>query len=135
MTTQQHWRTSATIGGLSLGAFDSFSGGEVQGEPTIRRSGASRTLKQYPVLRTYTDVVIMRVLEKEGLDLLRQIHAMVGNTLGTVTRTPIDPVTELPWGKPMVYAGMLSNATPGESDITSTEVTMMGLTLQIADVR
>ena len=136
MSTQQAWSTLVTIGGLSLDGFDTFDGGEKQAEPTKSRSGASRQMKQYPVLGDYTDVTVSRVLERErDHDLLIQLDRMAGWALGSVARQPMDIPTGLPWGKARLYSGMLMNVSPGASDINSTEKTMITLTLQITDVR
>ncbi len=136
MSSQQAWSTLATIGGLSLDGWDTFDGGEKSAEPLKTRSGASRQEKQYPVLGSYSDVTITRVLERErDHDLLLRLNDMAGWANGSVSRQPMDIPTGLPWGKPRLYSGMLMTVTPGASDINSMEKTILTLVLQIVDVR
>lgn len=135
MSTMQQYTPLVTVGALSLGAFDSFTGGNVTAEPTKRRSGGSRLLKQYGVLPDYEDVTVVRVRERErDHEVSRQLAGLCGFTLGTVVDQPLD-ANQVPWGKPITYAGMLMTVNFGESDVTNKDTRMLTLVFQISAVR
>jgi hypothetical protein len=131
MSTAGQWQITATLDGVSLGEFETKSGGGVSAELTKRRPGGMLAEKVYAGQRTAADVVIARVYERDRDHVLvRLCNTRAGAGVVTVAEQPLDD-NGAPWGTPTTWAGRLSNVEPSETDANSNDVRTFELTVVV----
>lgn len=112
-------RTTASVAGVPLGEFRTFSGGAFDMGERKSRNGAGQAAIARKGLRTTENVTISREDDGALIDGQPQIEwakAQRGKTM-TVTRQPLDDDGN-PRGKPTVYTGVLKRVGPGEGDVS-----------------
>lgn len=134
MSNQDQYQITASLDGIPLGEFDTKSGGAT-GAPNInkRRPGAMLPQKVYRSQSETTDVVIGRVLERErDWDLVRLARLRQGSGVLTVHEQPLDDLGA-PWGRPVIYSGILSNVEPNDVDANGTGLREFTLTAVVGN--
>lgn len=131
-STASHFLVVATVDGISLGYFDTKTGGEPAGESTKRASATSPAKRSALGGPTdLSDVVVSREFRyARDLAAWRSVRNRVGLASASVTVQPLD-ADRRPYGAPDIYTGILIGATPIEVDSDSSDVAMWSLTVQV----
>lgn len=134
MATAQTWQITGTIDGVNIGVFDTYSGGGVESEIAVHRSGGMGELKTYPALPTYGDVTIGRTFERErDLELHRRLSTRVGRAEAVVSMQLLDD-NGSPAGAPLIRRGRLMGQTDPEADSNGTDPSMFELSFKVSGV-
>ena len=134
MSTQMQWQVTGTVDGISIGTFDSYSGGGAEASVPKHRAGGMGEQKSYAALPEYSDATIGRVLERErDVDLFRRLQPRVGRALASLSIQPLDD-NGSPWGEPFTRAGRLSSMTDPEADSNASEPTMFQLSIVVTSI-
>lgn len=132
--SQQNHLVTVTVAGRALGIFDTRSGGEPSADITSRRTGGLGPMTQRRAQPTYADVTVSRELQlQRDHELMRWLLTQVGRADMEVADQWLDD-DGLPFGKPTVYLGRLSAATPPEHDANSTDDSLFELTMATRSV-
>lgn len=117
---QNTWANTVTVDGKSLGVWDTLEGGEIDSEESRYRPGGMAPQVSLGGVPTTGNVTLGRLLERgRDWDLMRRIAATrVGKAAVTVHRQPLDRDGN-PWGRPMIYRGVLKTVTPPDTDSDS----------------
>lgn len=131
-STGSHFRVYAVVDGVSLGAFDTKTGGEPTGEPAKRASATSPSKRASLGGPTdISDVTVSREFRyARDLAVWRSIRNRVNIAPASVTVQPLDAARR-PYGAPDIYTGTLIGATPIEVDTDSGDPAMWSLTIQV----
>lgn len=131
MSTSQQSLITVTVDGRSLGAFDTFSGGEPSADVSKHRPGGMGQERAYGGLPTFGDVTVGRVLERErDIELYRSLLPRYGRAVVTISKQPLDE-NGAPWGRPFTYTGKLSGATDPDSDSNDSAPSVWQMTATI----
>lgn len=106
-------RTTATVDGIPIGEFRTFSGGAADSAERKAVNGAGQVERARGGRQTVENVVILR--EDDGSVDLTWLQSRRGKASMTVTRQPLDDDGN-PRGKSWTYTGKLKRVTPGEGD-------------------
>lgn len=110
---------SATIDGVDLGVFDTFEGGDADSDETKYFPGGmapQRTLGGLPMV---TNVTVGRLYDlARDHDIVRGLMNRQGKAQMTVSKQPLD-IDGNPFGRPIIYHGILKTITPPKSDSNS----------------
>lgn len=119
---QDQWSNTVTIDGRPLGVWDTLSGGDVESEETKYKPGGMGPEITLGGSVTVNNVTLGRLLR--GLDDWEFMHGLMANRVGkarvTISRQPLD-VDANPFGRPMVYRGVLQAINPGDTDSNSSD--------------
>lgn len=135
-STASHFYVTATVDGERLGAFDTFTGGNVSAEVSKRRAGGARTRRAtLGGPRDVDDVTIAReFVHTRDHALAASLEQKVGATSSaTITRQPLD-ANGSPFGRVKTYTGVLSNVAYPDADSDSADTAMLELTFVVEDV-
>ena len=110
-------RTTASVDGVNLGEFRSFSGGELTSADIKSVSGAGQVERARGGRQTVGNVTIAR--EDDGKVNFKQLAAKRGKKKMTVTRTPLDDDGNPQTARAITYTGKLMRVSPGEGDAQS----------------
>lgn len=105
-------RTTASVAGVPLGEFRTFSGGAFDMTERKSANGATQRRRAKKGKLTTENVTISR--EDDGSVDLEWLRNQRGAAM-VVTRQPLDD-DDNPRGRPTVYTGKLKRCTPGEGD-------------------
>lgn len=113
------WANTVTVDGVPLGVWDTLEGGEVDSEETRYRPGGMAPQVSLGGTATVGALTLGRLLSRgRDWDLLRRLMNRAGKARATVHRQPLDSDGN-PWGRPMVYRGVLKTVTPPDTDSDS----------------
>jgi len=132
--SEQQWLVTLAIGSLNI-VFDKFSGGDVSAPVNKHRPGGMGPEISYASLPVYSDVIITKVYETQ-LDHtnVALLHSYVGNTMCTVTMTPLDD-TGAVWGaSARTYSGRLTAVKDGGTDSNSNAARMLEVDIAVETV-
>lgn len=110
-----------------LGAFNTWDGGEATADDTKVRRGGTRTQKALGGPRSIGNVTVGR-----DYDLARDhnnihwLYGAVGAARVTAQKWFTDD-NDNPYGRPMIYTGVLIGSTPPGHDIDSADVAVLEL--------
>lgn len=134
MSTSQQSLITVTVDGVSLGVFDSLSGGNTAAEPAKHRPGGMGQERTYAGLSTQENVTVSRVYERErDHELLRSLASRAGRARMTISERPLDD-DGLPWGRAVVRTGRLGPISRGDVDSTSGDPRMFELTCIVESI-
>lgn len=126
---QDQWSATLTIDGRSFGVWMSLSGGDVEASETKIRPGGMRPELSLGGVATTNNVTLTKVLDRADYDAMRIMMAgRVGKARCVASRQPLDADGN-PWGRPIIYAGVLQNVTPGDYDANSTDAQVWEVTI------
>jgi hypothetical protein len=115
MARQDTIRTTATIRGVPLGEFRTFSGGELTSADVKSATAAGQTERSRGGRKTVGNVTISReAVAADRWDLYTSQRGKPDQLV--VTRQPLDDDFN-PKGKPFVYVCTLVRAAPGGGDL------------------
>jgi hypothetical protein len=134
-STAGHFRVTATVDGINLGVFDTFTGGNVSAEVSKRRAGGAKSRRAtLGGPRDVDDVTIAReFVHQRDHALAAQLEQRTGSAEAVVTRQPLD-ANQAPYGRPKTYAGILQNVAYPDADSDSADTAMLELTFVVEDV-
>ena len=134
MALQSSYRTTVIVDGVDLGAFDTFSGGQVQRANTKHRPGGSRTERLYKGLPRYEAVTVGRTYELErDHDQMVAWLQQIGPQSAEVRRQPLDSDGN-DFGPAITSPGAISQVTPGNIDSNSDDRTSLELQIDVEAV-
>lgn len=123
------WYNTVSIDGTPLGVWDTLSGGDVGSEETKYKPGGMQPEVSLGGTTSVENVTLGRLMSREDWDFMhRLMSSRVGKAPCTVARQPLD-VDGNPFGRPMVYQGVLQNVTPGDSDSNSSDAQVWEITV------
>lgn len=126
---QDQWANTVTIDGVPLGVWDTLSGGDVEAEETKYRPGGLSPQISLGGNTTTNNVTLGRLLGRDDWDFMHDLMASrVGKAAVTVARQPLD-VDGNPFGRPLVYSGVLQNVNPGDVDSNSSDAQVWEITV------
>jgi hypothetical protein len=129
-TTSRHYVTTVSVNGVSLGEFEAMSGGSVAAESPKHTVGGSRRVAMGGPRET-DDVTVSRSFYYDrDHDLARQLLALAGEAEVVINRAPLDRDGR-PFGRPLVYTGVLSTVTYPEQDAESSDLSRLELTVTV----
>lgn len=118
---QDQWANTVTIDGRPLGVWDTLAGGDVDADETKYRPGGMAPQKSLGGPPTTNNVTLGRLLDREDWDFMHSLMASrVGKADVVVARQPLDTDGN-PFGRPLVYRGVLQNVNPGDTDSNSSD--------------
>jgi hypothetical protein len=104
--TEQSDLVTAVVNGVSLGKFDTWSGGEVMSKPPQHRAGGQKNRKSYPVHADFSNITVGRVHEADrDTELLAGLRQIAGSVPGSVTVQGLDPDGNA-YGQSHTYTGL-----------------------------
>lgn len=123
------WANTVTVDGVPLGLWDTLSGGDVESEETKYRPGGMTPQVSLGGSVTVNNITLGRLLNREDWDFM---HALMANRVGkaevVVARQPLDADAN-PFGRPMVYRGVLMSVNPGDTDSNSSDAQVWEITV------
>jgi hypothetical protein len=129
-STQRHFRVRASINGVSLGQFDSRSGGGTSAENAKHTPGSapsSQVALGGP--RSTEDVTVSRAfVATRDHDLIRRFRPLCGLAEMTVTQSPLDKDGR-EFGRPDVWTGVLQMIGPPDYDANSSDVSTFDIVM------
>jgi hypothetical protein len=129
-STQRHFRVRASVNGVSLGQFDSRSGGGTSAENAKHTPGSapsSQVALGGP--RSTEDVTVSRAfVATRDHDLIRRFRPLCGLAEMTVTQSPLDKDGR-EFGRPDVWTGVLQMIGPPDYDANSADVSTFDIVM------
>lgn len=126
---QDQWLNTITIDGRALGVWDTLSGGSVESEETKYKPGGMAPEVSLGGTTTVENVTLGRLLSREDWDFMHHLMASrVGKARCSISRQPLD-VDGNPFGRPLVYTGVLQNVVPGDTDSNSSDAQIWEITI------
>lgn len=129
-STARHFAVAVEVNGTSLGAFETFGGGDTTAESPKRTVAGVRRVALGGVRDTDDVTVSRQFVYDRDHDLARQLRALVGVAEVTVTRQPLDRDGKV-YGKADLFRGVLSGLTYPEVDEDSSDVAMLELMVTV----
>lgn len=126
--TQMEALVTATVDGLSLGVFDTRSGGDNVGTEVKHRPGGMGPEQTYTSLSSPTTITVSRVFENaRDFELMRRLQAIAGrNHPASVTEQPLDGDGNA-YGQPITWSGSFLGVKWGGVDSNSSTARMVEL--------
>lgn len=130
--SQDNALITVAVGGTSLGAFDTRSGGSTSATVNKSRSGDQPDVEETWPSRRTTDTITVTRKKKSSRDLAlaKQLRAQVGRARGSVTEQPRDE-NDVVHGEPTTWTGRLTSVDTGDSDVNGSDATMLTLTFTV----
>lgn len=122
MARQDQYNVTVSIDGLgNLGTFDKFAGGEIDSDEQTYNPGAMAPPVSLGGSITMGDVTVSRlyVLERDHV-IMHKLLSLVGVANITAAKQPLD-INKVPFGRPLVYTGVVKTVTPPDHDSTSSD--------------
>jgi hypothetical protein len=115
------WDVTVVVDGTHLGTFDVQTGGESDTDELTYKPGGMNAVISLGGSVTIGQVIVSRYYDHQRDDpQLHWLLSRVGKGQVKITKTSLD-VNGQPWGKALVYTGVLKRVTPPEVDSTSTD--------------
>lgn len=111
-----------SIDGKSYGIWDSLSGGGMDSEDVKDRAGGVWIEEAAGGPPTVENVVLARYysLDRDH-SIIHELFGLVGRGRCSASQHPVDPQGN-PYGRPIVYTGILKRVTPPERDTNSSDI-------------
>src|SRR5688500_14266441 len=134
MVSQMQSLVTVSVDGVSLGVFDTRTGGESAGEVSRYRPGGMAKQKTRGSLADVGDVTVGREFETErDNEVLRMLRGRAGRAPMSVNDQPLDD-NGVAFGKPTTWVGRLQSVNGGDSDSNSNDGRMLELVMVAAEV-
>lgn len=134
MVAQMQSLVTVAVDGVSLGVFDTRTGGETSAEVSKYRPGGMAKQKTRGGLPDQGDVTVTREWENErDNEVERILRNRAGRAPMSVSDQPLDD-NGIPFGKPKVWIGRLQSVNGGDSDSNSNDGKMLELVMVAAEV-
>lgn len=135
VVSQDNALITVTVDGISLGAFDTKTGGDTTATVNKSRSGDSPDRETtWRTRRMTSDLTVARKFEKErDITQAKGLRNKVGYASVSVTEQPRDD-NDIPAGDATTWVGRLSSVGTGDSDINGADARMLTLTLVVESV-
>jgi hypothetical protein len=118
LSSKQQFLITVVVDGISIGVFDTHSGGDSQAKGNKHRPGGMGDEVSYASLPSYSDLKVTRVYERNrDHELIRTLSAKSGLKPASMTEQPLDADGNA-WGKPTVYTGRFLGLSRGDTDST-----------------
>jgi hypothetical protein len=124
-------RTFASLAGVPLGEFRTFSGGELTSQDVKSVRGGGQTERSRGGRKTIGNVTIVR--EWDGDDLLFYATFRGRADLFVITRQPYDDDGNKR-GKGVTYTGTLIRVAPGDGDLGGDGIDDLELEMSVSEV-
>jgi hypothetical protein len=124
-TRSDTWRATVSLNGENLGVWDKVTGGAIDSEELKFKPGGMAPQVSLGGSKTNENVTLQRLyrLVRDHNHLQKLINA-VGRGSVVVSKQPLD-VDGNPFGRPIVYKGILKRVTPPEHDSESNSPAML----------
>jgi hypothetical protein len=133
MARQDTIRTTATLAGVPLGEFRTFSGGELTSADVKSARAAGQTERSRGGRKTIGNVTITREKDdRDDWDLYSQQRGKPDQFV--IVRQPLDDDYNKK-GDPLTYLGTLVRAAPGNGDLGGDGLDDTELELSVSEVR
>jgi len=144
--SEQQWRADLSVpASVTLPAsysnvipFDKFAGGDVTATVNKHRPSGMGPEVTYLSLPTYSDVTLSKVYNTDvDHALIGALHNLVGNTIVTVTLTPLDDNGSVFVGGgalPRTYSGRITSIKDGGTDSNSNAVRMWEIDIAVESI-
>lgn len=104
--TEQSELITVAINGVSIGEFNTMTGGGSMATPPQSRSGGQRNQTSYRVRPKYGPVKVSRILDlASDWELIRSLKPQAGLVQGSITLTPVDADLNV-YGESQTASGM-----------------------------
>lgn len=134
MTSQMQSLVTVAVDGISLGVFDTRTGGETSAEVSKYRPGGMGKQRTRMALPEQGDVTVGREFETErDNEVLRTLRGRTGRAPMSVNEQPLDD-NGAPFGKPTTWVGRLQSVNGGDADSNSNDGRMIELVMTAAEV-
>lgn len=122
MSRQDQAEIRVTVDGVSLGVWDSMSGGAMDSEEVRYRPGGLADEVSLGGPRTQTEIEVMRLVSRDRDDwaLIKWLMAKAGKATATVVKTPLDPDGSAV-GEARTHRGTLKAVTDADHDSQSSD--------------
>lgn len=119
---QDQWSDTVTIDGVPSGIWDEVDGGEVDSGETKYRPGGMQPQVSLGGSTTVGNLTLTRLLDQpRDWDFMRRLmQSRTGKAPAVVSRQPLDRDGN-PFGRPLIYRGVLKTVTPPKSNSNSEE--------------
>jgi hypothetical protein len=130
---QDTYSVRVRVNGEGTGVWDKMSGGAVDSEETKYRPGGLGDEVSLGGHTTTENVTVTRLydLDRDHNGLVRKLLNGVGKSKVVVTKQPLDN-DGVPFGKPLVYRGILKSCTPPDVDSESTSAGLLAIEVSTA---
>lgn len=129
--TEQSSLITVSVNEVSLGTFDSYSGGEPTAKGNKHRAGGMGLEVSYGSLPSWSDITVSRVYEwARDWELERTLVGLAGRVTAHMTEQPLDPDGNA-YGKPKVWQGRFLGVKPGKADSTSDAVRLWEIDIEV----
>jgi hypothetical protein len=126
-TREDTWLITVTVDGLSLGTFDTASGGEVDSEESKYKPGGMQPEISLGGTRSIGNLTVGRYLDTlRDWPQIKWLAGRVGQGRGTIGLTPLSANGDAA-GEPLVYNGTLKTVTRPDLDSTGTDAAVLEL--------
>jgi hypothetical protein len=144
--SEQQWRADLSIpANLSIVLpasytnvipFDKFTGGDVTATVNKHRPSGMGPEVTYLSLPTYSDITLSKVYNTDvDHALVGALHNLVGNTIVSVTMTPLDDTGAVFAGANVrTYSGRITSIKDGGTDSTSNAVRMWEIDIAVETI-
>lgn len=134
MSTSRQYSVTVQVGGMLLGVFDSFAGGEMDSAEAKFRPGGMAPTKSLGGAKSVGNVIVGKLYDLV-IDHARvkALMNMCGTAPMVVTKTPLT-LDGVAVPDPLVYRGTLKRVTPPEHDSESDDPAMLELEMSSATV-
>jgi hypothetical protein len=119
---KDQYQVTVKVDGIGeLGIFDSMTGGENDSDEQKYRPGAMQAPISLGGATTMGNVTLERLCDKDrDWPVLHALLAAAGTAAIEARKQPMDN-NKVPFGRPLVYSGVLKTVTPPEHDSTSSD--------------
>lgn len=119
---QDQWADTVTIDGVPSGIWDSTEGGAVEAGETKYKPGGMRPAVSLGGSTEVENLTLGRLLDqpRDWEFMRRLMQSRTGKAPVVVSRQPLD-VDGNPWGRPLVYRGVLQRVVPPGNNANSNE--------------
>lgn len=130
---EDQYRASVKIDDTDYGTWDRVSGGEKDSEEAKFHPGGMAPAVSLGGIATVGNVTVGRLFDATAQGWIHTLMDKVGVGKVTVTKQPLD-VNKNPYGKPLVYTGMLKQVTPPDHDSESSDASILEIEVSSATV-
>jgi hypothetical protein len=129
MARKDQFRVTVTLNSADLGVWDKKTGGEVDSEETKYRPGGMAPPVALGGSRETTNVELERLFKPDS-EALGTLFAQAGRGTVGISQQPLD-ANGNPFGRPIVYTGVLKKVSAPEHDSESSDATMVAIEVTV----
>jgi len=125
VSRQDQYNVTVSVAGTNLGTFDKMTGGDFDSEETKYKPGAMGPQIVLGGSKSISNIVLSRLYSlTRDHPIMEWLQHQTGVGACVVTKQPLD-INEHPFGKPLIYQGILKKATPPQADSEATTTPAM----------